>query len=184
MNGRDDLIYRLVGFVAIDLSLEPMPEPLDRIIFWTIRSEMLLVGSRTGAVTLDTGINCCRRLSPSAGVSDHAMIPFPAPAASHAACGFPALRAPARFTSRVMRPIVLEKLSVAAVWVATRDSCHATLTFRTATIYSTASSRSLGVVELASDDAESSFPPSRAHRKNSGLSGRWQSSSPTLARSG
>jgi hypothetical protein len=31
--------------------------------------------------------------------------PFPAPATSHVACGFPALRAPAQFMSRVMRPI-------------------------------------------------------------------------------
>ena len=30
---------------------------------------------------------------------------FPAPATSHVACGFPALRAPAQFMSRVMRPI-------------------------------------------------------------------------------
>ena len=33
------------------------------------------------------------------------MVPFPVPAASHAACGFTALRAPAPFTSRVMRPL-------------------------------------------------------------------------------
>jgi hypothetical protein len=35
----------------------------------------------------------------------------PAPSSSHAACGFPALRAPAHFTSRVMGPIVPELLS-------------------------------------------------------------------------
>jgi hypothetical protein len=35
---------------------------------------------------------------------------FPAPATSHVACGFPALHAPAHFTSRVMRPIRLERL--------------------------------------------------------------------------
>ena len=33
------------------------------------------------------------------------MAPFPAPATSHVACGFPALRAPAHFTTRVMGPI-------------------------------------------------------------------------------
>ena len=33
------------------------------------------------------------------------IITFPAPASSNAACGFPALRFPACFTSRVMRPI-------------------------------------------------------------------------------
>ena len=35
---------------------------------------------------------------------------FPAPATSHVACGFPALRAPAPFTSRFMGPITLERL--------------------------------------------------------------------------
>ena len=53
------------------------------------------------------------------------VIPFPIPATSHAACGFPALRAPARFASRVMGPITLEPLSAQGA-------------------YSTASSRSLG----------------------------------------
>ena len=53
------------------------------------------------------------------------VIPFPAPASSHAACGFPALRAPARFASRVMGPIELELLSAQVA-------------------YSTASSRSPG----------------------------------------
>jgi hypothetical protein len=37
------------------------------------------------------------------------------PAISHAACGFPVLRAPAHFSSRVMRPIVPELLSAAAL---------------------------------------------------------------------
>ena len=40
-----------------------------------------------------------------------AVAPFPAPSASHAACGFPALRAPAHFSPRVMRPITLGPLS-------------------------------------------------------------------------
>ena len=35
---------------------------------------------------------------------------FPAPATSHAACGFPALRAPAHFASRLMRPIRMTQL--------------------------------------------------------------------------
>jgi hypothetical protein len=39
------------------------------------------------------------------GLSPAPMITFPAPATSHAACGFPALRAPAHFVSRVMRLI-------------------------------------------------------------------------------
>ena len=40
--------------------------------------------------------------------------PFPAPATSHAACGFPALRAPAHFATRFMRPIRSEPLSPSA----------------------------------------------------------------------
>ena len=63
-----------------------------------------LVGSRAGAVDLGKGSSRCRRLSPSAGASVLTMSPFPAPASSHAACGFPALRAPAHFASRVMGP--------------------------------------------------------------------------------
>ena len=35
--------------------------------------------------------------------------PFPAPATSHVACGFPALRVPAHFTTRVMGPIGWER---------------------------------------------------------------------------
>ena len=64
----------------------------------------ILVGSSAGAVDLGKGSSCCRRLSPSAGASVLTMSPFPAPASSHAACGFPALRAPAHFASRVMGP--------------------------------------------------------------------------------
>ena len=45
-----------------------------------------------------------------AGASSSAT--FPAPSTSHAACGFPALRAPICFTSRLMGPITLGQLSV------------------------------------------------------------------------
>ncbi len=41
--------------------------------------------------------------------------PFPAPATSHAACGFPALRAPAHFATRFRRPICSEPLSKTTV---------------------------------------------------------------------
>ena len=36
---------------------------------------------------------------------------FPAPASSNAACGFPALRSPVCFASRLMGPILPERLS-------------------------------------------------------------------------
>src|SRR5246500_22053 len=45
---------------------------------------------------------------------------FPAPATSHAACGFPALRAPICFTSGLMGPIIPGQLSVGRVAL---DSC-------------------------------------------------------------
>ena len=45
---------------------------------------------------------------------------FPAPSTSHAACGFPALRAPICFASRLMGPIMLGQLSAHRVAL---DSC-------------------------------------------------------------
>src|SRR5256885_16891959 len=45
---------------------------------------------------------------------------FPAPSTSHAACGFPALRAPICFTSGLMGPIIPGQLSVGRVAL---DSC-------------------------------------------------------------
>ena len=45
---------------------------------------------------------------------------FPAPSTSHAACGFPALRAPIRFMSRLMGPIMPGQLSTRRISL---DSC-------------------------------------------------------------
>ena len=52
------------------------------------------------------------------------MIPSPAPATSHAASGFPALRAPALFVSRVMRRIRPQQLSVGARGNRQTDRVH------------------------------------------------------------
>jgi hypothetical protein len=62
-----------------------------------------LVGSGAGAVIRRKLLGCIRRfrLSARLGVS---VIPFPAPATSHAACRFTALRALAHFTTRFMGP--------------------------------------------------------------------------------
>jgi hypothetical protein len=54
-------------------------------------------------------------LSIAGWVHNSAMATFPAPATSNAACGFPALRFPARFMSRVMGPILLGALSAVDV---------------------------------------------------------------------
>ena len=53
-----------------------------------------LVGSGTGAVVRRQPLVCVRGFPLRARV-EAAVIPFPVPAASHAACGFTALRAPA-----------------------------------------------------------------------------------------
>ena len=52
-----------------------------------------------------------RSLSMERWVHNSTMATFPAPASSNGACGFPALRFPACFAPRVMRPIVPEVLS-------------------------------------------------------------------------
>ena len=65
---------------------------------------------------------------------------FPAPAASNAACGFPALRSPVCFASRLMGPILPERLSVL---VEPLGSHRTASEFGSAIPYSTAPSRSL-----------------------------------------
>src|SRR2546427_10308912 len=57
-------------------------------------STMTSVGSGTGAVTRRPLLVCIQGFPLRARVGV-AVIPFPVPAASHAACGFAALRAPA-----------------------------------------------------------------------------------------
>ena len=69
-----------------------------------IRNLAHLVGSRTGAVARRSIFGCIRGfpLRARLGLS---VAPSPAPAASHVACGFTALRAPAHFTPRIMWPV-------------------------------------------------------------------------------
>ena len=118
-------------------------------------ASMLSVGSRTGAVFRRSSLSVAPRFlwechnSPTVN-------PSPAPAASHVACGFPALRAPAHFTTKVMRPIRPERLP--------RSTAHRRLgtprrvrAFRTAIPCSTASTRSSGAERLGPSGAESSF---------------------------
>jgi hypothetical protein len=66
------------------------------------------VGSRAGARTLGAGGNS---IAFALDRSPVAIVMFPAPATSNAACGFPALRFPVCFVSGVMRPIKLGVLS-------------------------------------------------------------------------
>ena len=69
-----------------------------------------LVGSRTGGVP----VGLAHLLSPRflwECLNLQTMSLSPAPATSHVACGLPALRSPAHFTSRVIGPVMLEPLS-------------------------------------------------------------------------
>ncbi len=74
--------------------------PRNQPLLWERRG---LVGSRTGAVPLGRGLSVAPRFLWEC-LTSHIVGPFPAPATSHAASGFPALRAPAHFASRVMKP--------------------------------------------------------------------------------
>jgi len=82
----------------------------------------------------------------------------PAPASSHAASGFPALRAPAHFSSKFMGPHELGVLSATLVYK-TRDRHQIIQASRTAIAYSTVSSQSPGAYYCVPSGAESSFPP-------------------------
>jgi len=118
------------------------------------------VGSRTGAVI--------RR-----------WIPFPAPASSNAACGFPALRLPDGFASSLIWPIV---------WRGFRTREHERVgshwrhrAFRRSKHYSTSSSQSPDVLARASGDVWLSSPSSIVcTRSTRGIRQRG-SSWPTLA---
>jgi hypothetical protein len=59
------------------------------------------VGSRTGAVPLRIGLSVTPRFLWEC-LTSLSVSPSPVPARSNAACGFPALRFPVTFTSRVM----------------------------------------------------------------------------------
>src|SRR5215469_4124385 len=61
------------------------------------------VGSRTGAVPLRSDLSVSPRFLWEC-LTSRTVSPFPAPAASHPACGFPALGAPVCFISRLMGP--------------------------------------------------------------------------------
>jgi hypothetical protein len=60
-----------------------------------------LVGSRTGAVFRRSGLSVAPRFLWEC-LNSQTVNPFPAPATSHPACGFPALGAPVCFVPRVM----------------------------------------------------------------------------------
>ena len=119
-----------------------------------------LVGSSAGAVIRRRLLVSIRRFRLRARL-EASVIPFPAPATSHAACGFPALRAPAHFGSRVMRLIELERLPAGELGNRQTDRVH-----RKTTVDPIASSRSPGAAELWPSDAESFPRPSCERMRN------------------
>jgi hypothetical protein len=96
------------------------------------------------------------------------------------ACGFAALRAPAHFTSRVMRPMDWTQLSETAV-NKTPGTDERVPASHTAIPYSTVSNQSPGVVALSLSGAGPSFLPSSECTRNTGSSAQKQSSSPSRA---
>ena len=78
-------------------------EPIPRLFFTPTNVLRQLVGSGAGAVIRRKLLGRIRRFRLRARLGA-SVIPFPAPATSHAAGRFPALRAPAHFTARFMRP--------------------------------------------------------------------------------
>ena len=105
---------------------------------------------------------------------------FPAPATSHVACGFPALRAPAHFASRVMQPIRLERLPRSMINTI-RGTPRRVPACHTAIPCSTASSRSLDADTHGPGDAESSSLPSFGYMRNTDSSGLSRSTLPSHA---
>ena len=71
-----------------------------------------LVGSRTGAALRRFGLSVAPRFLWEC-LTNRTVSPFPAPASSNPACGFPALGLPACFASRVCGCFSLEGLSLA-----------------------------------------------------------------------
>ena len=108
---------------------------------------------------------------------------LPAPATSNRACGFPALRAPAHFASRLMGPIPPERLPrpMADTILGTPKRVPM---YRRAIPGSTASSPSLDAGTLGPDAAASSFLPSIGSRRSTARKVLSPSISPHRAESG
>src|ERR1700674_2798915 len=144
--------------------------------------DFTLVGSRTGAVIRRRCLGCVQGFPLRARVGV-AVIPFPVPAASHAACGFAALRAPAPLRGKGYGAVRVGRGGRASVsgQLGTPRRGRAS---HTATLYSTASSRNRDAGWPAPNGAESSFLPSLGCTRSTGSSYRPQSTAPSHAESG
>ncbi len=115
------------------------------------------VGSRSGACPLGPAY-LGLPVSSGSGLTSGTVNRFPDPATSNVACGFPALRSPVCFTSRVICPVGQEQLS-RVLAVSAYSRCIVRACGRS-TRYSTVSIPCLCAIGSASDAAGSSFLPS------------------------
>src|SRR6516164_11626566 len=92
-------------------------------------------------------------VSSGSGLTSDTVNWFPDPATSNVEGGFPALRSPAGFSSRPIRPREQERLS--PVEIVAAGSRYILRARDRSTRSSTVSSPCLCVIEIASDDAES-----------------------------
>ena len=126
-----------VGFPFSELITQPVYTPIQRFkcslttaLAWlearvvrysfSVRLLHSLVGSRTGAAFRRFSLSVSPRFLWEC-LTNRTVIPFPAPASSNPACGFPALGLPACFSSRLCSCFSLERLSLPAP-CATLDS--------------------------------------------------------------
>ncbi len=114
------------------------------------------VGSRTGAVFRRSGLAVAPRFLWEC-LNSPTVNPFPAPATSHPACGFPALGAPVCFVSRFMGPIVPGRLSFLPIDAA--GSRYTDPASHIAIHYSSASRQGLCAPGHVSDVSGPSFLP-------------------------
>ena len=107
----------IAGRIGHLLQVAPIESAAARIFLRCARisargtpDRALSVGSRTGAVFRRSGLSVAPRFLWEC-LTSQTVNPFPAPAASHPACRFPALGAPVCLVPRVMGPIGLGRLS-------------------------------------------------------------------------
>src|SRR2546422_5430179 len=141
-----------------------------------------LVGSGTGAVIRRRLLGRVQGfpLRARVGVT---VIPFPVPAASHAACGFAALRAPAPLRGRGYGAVRVGGGGRATV-SGQRGTPRRGRASHRAMPWSTASSRNRDAGWPAPNGAESSSRPSLECTRSTGSNGRRQSTAPSHAESG
>jgi len=140
------------------------------------------VGSGTGAVIRRPLLGCIRGFPLRARI-EVAVIPSPVPAASHAACGFAALRAPAPLRGKGYGAVRVGGGGRATV-SGQRGTPRRGRASHRAMPWSTASSRNRDAGWPAPNGAESSFRPSRECTRSTGSNGRPQSTAPSPAVSG